>query len=292
MILRLLPALALTLHFGLVFGQPAPAPSPEERTRLIEQKLSLIQALLGSPAAKTAESSEDTEARELLKNGRDALARGKAALAEAHLEEAGKSADEALKSVSALSRRLSSGRPALADSAQKKNLEDLEEQLSAYRGALLDLTQDPNAGPGAQRLLASLDTAREEARRLAQAGRLGEAGSRLTDAYRTTVEGLTRLRAGQEVVLSLKFDTPADEFGYEQRRYASGETIADMMIREGRAQGGQRQLVDRFLTQGRELKKQADEHARSGNFRDAVPLMEKANVQLNRALQALGLPAF
>ena len=290
--LRPLLALALALPVTIASAQALPDPAPEQQRRLVEQKISLVLALLASPAAKSAETSDDAEARSLLNVARQALERGKAALGQNRLNEAGTSADEALKSVSALSRRLSPGGPALVESAQKKNVEDLEEQLTAYRHSLLDLTREPKTARDAQKLLSMIDDAMDEGRRLVESRRFADAGRKLGDAYRATVEGLSRLRAGQQVVLALNFETPADEFKYEQRRYASSETMVDMMVREGRADGGRRGVLDEFLNQGRKLRNEAEQHARAGNFKDAVALMEKANVQMTRALQALGLQAY
>jgi hypothetical protein len=290
--LRPLFALALALPVTIASAQSLSEPSPEQQRRLIEQKISLVQTLLASPAAKSAESSDDAEARNLMESARQAFERGKAALTQNRLNDAGTSADEALKSVSALSRRVGSGGPALVESAQKKNIEDLQAQLAAYRESLVDLTREPKTARDAQKLVATIDEAREEARRLAESRRLADAARKLGDAYRATVEGLSRLRNGQQVVLSLNFATPADEFSYEQRRYASSETMVDMMVREGRAEGGRRGALDEFLSQGRKLRNEAEQHARTGNFKEAIAVMEKANVQMTRALQALGLQAY
>jgi len=65
-----------------------------------------------------------------------------------------------------------------------------------------------------------------------------------------------------------------------------------MMIAEGRAEGDKRRLVDGFVREADRLKADAISQAINNNHKEAVAAMEKAFVQLNRALQAMGVPAF
>jgi cellobiose-specific phosphotransferase system component IIA len=132
----------------------------------------------------------------------------------------------------------------------------------------------------------------DESRKLDAAGRMGDANKKMAEAYKLQVEEISRLRAGQEVVMSLKFATPADEYAYEQKRFHSNEILVGMMIGEGRAEGDKRRLVDGFLTEAGRLKAGAIEQSINGNFKEAVSLMEKAVAQLNRALQTMGVPVF
>lgn len=271
----------------------SPAPdSAEQARRLIKQKIKLIETLVNSPAARSPAAAGDPEAQALVERSRKATEAAKAALAENRLDEAGRAADEALKSAASASRRLSTQGGSLSESAQRRNFQDLREQIAAYRASVAELVGDARAGAPARDLLARIDSQTSESMKLADAGRLGDANRKLADTYKLTAQEISKLRAGQEVVLSLKFDTPADELAYERRRFNSNEIMVDMLIGEGRVEGDRRQLVDAFVSQGKKLKEQADSHARSGNHKDAVPLMEQANAQLNRALQAMGVPVF
>ncbi|MFN0316768.1 MAG: hypothetical protein ACKVQA_17235 [Burkholderiales bacterium] len=265
---------------------------PEQKRRLIEQKIRLIETLVNSPAARSSAGTSDSEVSALVENSRRAVETAKAALAQNKLDEASQAADEALKSASSASRRLSAQGAGLPDSAQQKNFQDLSGQIAAYRASVAELTQDARLSGAAQSLLARMDVLTGESQALANSGRLGDANKKLAETYKLTVGEISRLRAGQEIVLSLKFDTPAEEFAYEQRRFNSNEIMVDMMINEGRAEGNRRKLADTFVSQGNKLKEQAGAHARSGNHKDAVSLMEQANDQLHRALQVLGVPAF
>ena len=272
----------------------SPVPdSGEQKRRLIEQKIRLIETLVSSPAARSSAEAADPEVPALVERSRKATQSAKAALAENRLDDASRAADEALKSAASASRRLSArGAGLLPESAQRQAFRDLREQIAAYRASVAELAGDQRLGASARELLARIDSQTRESTALADAGRWGDANRKLADAYKLTVAGIARLRDGQEVVLSLKFDTPADELAYEQRRFNSSEIMLDKLIAEGRVAGDRRGLVEAFVSRGRQLKEQADAHARSGNPKDAVPLMEQANMHLNRALQAMGVAAF
>ena len=278
--------------FGLAGAVAAQTPGgDEQKRRLIEQKLRLVETLVNSPAANSAAHDRDAETPSLVEQARKALADARTALGENRLDDASGLLNEALKSASAASRRLSST-ATLSESAQRKSLNDLAEQLVGYRASLVDLVKDPKVGTEAKALLGRVDALKGESDRLAAAGQLGDANQKLAEAYKLAVEEIARLRAGQEVVLSLKFDTPADEYAYEQKRYASNQILVDMLIGQGKAEGDRRKLVDGFVGEGGRLKGEAEALASAGKHAEAVGLMEKAVGQLNRALQLMGVPVF
>ena len=276
----------------LLAGLPAAAQTaadPEHQRRLAEQKLKLVEMLVNSPAAKASAASKDAETASLIERGRSLLKEARDGLAAQRYGEASLALDEALRSVAKANSRNSGG---LSDSVQKQRLQDMAEQVATYRGSLVDLTKNPKLGAAAQAALLRVDTLAEEGRRLAAAGRLGDANKKMAESYKTAVEEISRLRAGEVVVNSLKFDSPADEYVYEQKRFQSNEILVGMMIAEGRAEGDKRRLVDGFIQEAGRLKASAIDLAISNNHKEAVAAMEKAFVQLNRALQAMGVPAF
>ena len=286
---------ALLLALGLCGTSPAQTPgaaSPEQMRQLIEQKIKLLEMLVNSPAAKSAAYGREADSAALVDKSRKSIAAAKQALAQERSDEASRMLDDALKSSSAASRRLSAAGAGLSESAQRQALADMTEQVVTYRAAVVDLTRDGKVGGDAKALLGRLDALTAESKQLADAGRLGDANKKLAAAYKLGVEELSKLRAGHEVVISLKFDTPADEYAYEQRRFGSNVTLVDMMVAEGRAEGPKRMLVDKLVGEADKLKGTADGEAKAGNYKEAVALMEKATGQLNRALQTMGIPVF
>lgn len=279
--------------FTPCWGQDSGAGNADksDKHKLVEQKYRLIETLLNAPTANAAESAA------LTSNSRRLLGQAREAMNNAKWDEAARLLDEALKATSAASRKMSpdgggSGGGSLSEAALQKSLDDKAQQVATYRASLVDMTRDPKQGVAARQLLARLDVLLSEAKQFSDGGRLSEANKKMAAAYKLTVEEIAKLRAGQEVVLSLTFETPADEYAYEQRRFDSNLTLVEMMVAEGRAEGQKRTLVNGFVTEGQRLKTLASADASANRHKAAVELMEQASGQLNKALQSMGLPVF
>lgn len=273
-------------------AQTAGADGLAQKRQLIEQKIRLLDMLVNSPAAKTAAAGRDPESTALIEKGRKSFDAARLAFADNRFDEASRLLDEALKSTSSASRKISPDGGGLSESAQRKSLADMAEQVASYRASVVELARDGKVAAAARQLLIQIDALLSESKQLADAGRLGDANKKMASAYKLTVEEITKLRAGHEVVMSLKFDTPADEYSYEQKRYGSSLTMIDMMIGEGRAEGQKRTLVDNLVSEGNRLRSLAEAEASSQHHKEAVVLMEKASGQLNKALQSMGIPVF
>lgn len=285
----------LLFMFGLAgpcHSQAADQLGVDQKRKLIEQKIRLIDMLIKSPAAKSAATGGDPESSAMIEKGQKTFESAKIAFSDNRLDEASRLLDEALRSASAASKKVSPEGDGFSESAQKKAFFDMADQIATYRASVLDLTQDAKIGLEARQLLHRIDGLNLESKQLADGGRWSDANKKLAAVYKLTIEEITRLRAGQVVVMSLKFDTPADEYAYEIKRFASTSTLVDMMVAEGRADGQRRNVVDDLVSEGNKLKSSADDEATAQRFKEAVGLMEKAVGQLNRALQSMGIPVF
>lgn len=267
-----------------------PADSSDQKRRLLDQKIRLLEMLLNSPAAKSAAYGTEAETTTLVEHGQKMIARARQEASEARYDDAGKTLDDAMKTVSKATRRQPDA--GFAESAQRKTYNDQGEQIATYRKAVVDLTRDSKLGELARALLAKVDALSAEAAQLSTTGRLGEANKKLAEAYKLVTEDIARLRQGHEVVLSLKFDSPVEEFAYEEKRFGSNQIMVDMLISEGKGEGDRRKLINNFLDEAGRLKREAESQANLGVHKDAVKLMERANGQLVRALQMMGVPVF
>lgn len=269
---------------------PDPAAS-EQKKRLIDQKIRLLETLLNSPAAKNAVHDAAGESTSLVVHAQQIINQARQQSAEGRYDVAGKAVDDAMKVVSKATRRQAS-ETSFVDSAQRKIYLDQSEQIATYRRSVIDLSRDPQLADAARSLLVRVDQLVAEAAQLSAANRLGEANKKLADAYKLVTEDIARLRQGHEVVMSLKFDTPAEEFSYEEKRFGSNQIMVDMLIADGKADGDRRKLIDPLLAEAARLKREAEMHAQNGGHREAVKAMERANGQLVRALQMMGVPVF
>lgn len=275
------------LSSSLALAQPAP---DDAKKRLIEQKIKLLDLLLNAPAAKAA-ATKDPESELLVERGRGAVEKARQALAEQRFDEATSALDEGMKSVTRATRRMQSD-TALSESAQRKTYDEQSEQVATYRASVADMVKDAKNGDAAKALLLKIDALSGEAKQLAGGGRLGDANRRLAEAYKLATEEIARLRQGQVVEMTLKFETPADEYAYEVKRFNSNQIMVDMLVNEGKAEGERRKMVDGLLAEANRLRAGAEQQAAKGQHKDALGQMEKANDQMKRAQQLMGMMVF
>jgi hypothetical protein len=137
-----------------------------------------------------------------------------------------------------------------------------------------------------------LDQFVAEAEKASAVGRHDDANKSLTQAYRLAVISLFEVRAGETITIELKFDTPADEFAYEQRLHQSHELLVDMAVAERKPAAEVLALIAQKVTHASVLRGRADERATAGDHAAAIKLMEQATGHLVRAIQAAGVPVF
>lgn len=245
--------------------------------------------LVATQAAK-ASTADNKSSTERLEKGKNALAIARNALNSNRLDEASQALDDALRTSS--SKQQLPSATSLSTDALRHTHQNLIEQVATYRAAIEDLIKQPKHGGEARKLIAHIDTKIAEAGKHTGAGDLTVANRLLSEAYQLAIAGLSRLRAGDEVVNSLNFSTPAEEYAYEIRRFESNKILVGIMIGDGKAEGAQRNMVSDLEARGVQLRIDAEALARKGEHKEAVLRMEMAIGQLNRALQIMGVPVF
>lgn len=258
---------------------------------LAQQKAKLVETLINTPAMKAAQQGKNPDITAWLTQSHSLLALAGSAIAAGRPEEAIEQLDEALRNLSKASSQLTADGTG-ASGAQKKQFDEHASQIDSYRRTLQDMTNTPQTASQARLLIGKLDAMTTEGRKLFDSGRRDEAIQRMAAAYKLAVEEISRLRDGQEVVMRLHFNSPREEFDYEQKRFYSNEILVGMLIREDRATGDTRKLVDSYVQGASTVKAEAAGKASAGDYAAAIKDMEKANQQLNRALQMMGVPVF
>jgi hypothetical protein len=256
---------------------------------LAQQKAKLVEVLINAPAMRAAQDGKNPEAAALIAQSRNLLSQAGSAISLTRAEEAIEHLDEALRNLSKASSQLTSDK---AGGASKKEFDEHASQIASYRRTLQDMMNTPQTATPARQLIARIDSMTAEGRKLFDSGQHDEANKRMAATYKLAVEEISRLRDGQEVVMRLHFNSPREEFDYEQKRFYSNEILVGMMIREGRASGEARKQVDSYVQEAHAIKAGAASRGNAGDYAAAVKDMEKANLQLNRALQTMGVPVF
>jgi len=266
-------------------SEPANGDAP--RRALVEQKLRLVEQLLGSARVLEVGAGSDLEAKAALTRARALLAESLQAASSSASTHVEPKLNEALRLVVAATRSRAGGQAAEDGQAQRNT--ELRDQINAYRRAIVAALEARRIEPQPA-ALAALDQFIADAERLAASGRHGEANKALTQAYRVAGESLSALRAGETVTIALKFDTPADEYAYEQKRHQSHEMLVEMTVAERRPSGAALASIEQQVREARALRERATESVAAGDHPTAIRLLEEGTGHLVRALQAAGMP--
>lgn len=281
--------LSLLLVSSLVGADP-PLNDTAKRLHLAEQKAKLVETLINTPAMKAAPENSNPEVAAWAINSRQLLEQARTAISLARAEEAIEKLDEALRSLSRSSSMLTSDTNNA--NVQRRQFDEHATQVESYRRTLQDMTSIPQTATAARQTITRLDQLTDEGRKLLETGKPNEANIRMASAYKLAVAEISRLRDGQEVVMRLQFANPREEFLYELKRFHSNEILVGMMSKEERISPDTRKQVEGYFNAAADLKNEANSKASANDYPSAVKDMEKAIVQLNRALQTMGVPVF
>ena len=179
---------------------------------------------------------------------------------------------------------------AVADEdAHRKRYETKRQELDAFHQAYLELVE--KRGDSARKVW---DEGKyiervSRARKLASSRKYEEAYSLADGAYHQLIHALKTLRDRETIEYRLEFDSPAEEYLYEIRRYASQKMLLDMMVAEKRPTEESVRVIESFVEKADSKNRVAAGLANAGNFEQALVEQEKAVEDLIRAMRMVGV---
>ncbi len=256
---------------------------------VVPSKLQLLDTLVHrSPAVGRIERSGDEEALNLLEKARQALQEVRAKLDQgedpATLEPL---LDEGLRAAGDASRRVvdAEGRKR----REQRRYEELRRRVVSFREALAQIAASKSSDAPELGAARDYDAALMAASRDADEGRYREANRQLQELADTLETALVQARDRETVVYELKFDSPEEEYAYEQERNRSHVMLLDL-LRESRPATGQRMdFFDRLVAENEALKREAEALAARGEIEAAIKKLEEGTAGLVKALRVGGL---
>jgi len=257
----------------------------------VKQKLAFADMYVGqSETANRIKGSGNDEARDLYHQAQDQLAQAHARLDAGAPGDALPFVDESLRLMTAAAGLVPKVSQREAQRARYKELLDGVRTYEASYQRNFAIMAKQKGGAKLRRIdLDAIHTATAEAQRLADDEKYDEAIDRLTEAQTTLTTALTELLHQQTMSYELVFDTPKEEYEYELSRYESYEELIPLAIEQKRPPEQTMKLVDQFVTKAKGIKTQSDPVAASGNYPQAILMLQGATSHIERALNLMGV---
>lgn len=260
--------------------------------KVLEQKLKALDKLLASPSSLEIFKSEDTTARNFALQARYLRTVGVGFLEEGDVGLADEKITAAFQKISEATKAYSWAKPTGEDPAehkQKREFIDYVEAAKQYRATFIAAARQQ--GPSVASLLdvGHVDRLLTQAQSEADKGHYKNASAIAGEAYRMTESAVVSLSNNSTVVYQNSFQTPAEEFRYEEERYLTYAQLVSAKIGEIQLNEVKTDVVVKLITKADTYHVNALESAKRGDYEDATDNVEAAISQLIRVLSAMGI---
>jgi hypothetical protein len=250
------------------------------------QKARMLEGFFSSYRLREALGTNPDAVGPLEAEARANLAAGKAALTDGRIIEAMELFDAGMRAVTRAIALTSPGTHWDARAASDAFM--AQRRYAESYLVVLERADDLSDTENAE--VVSLRARLGEADRQFADGELKPARETLEHIYRDLVSLVSDIRRGHTVVVTRVFETPRDEFEYEQRRNLSYDLLVQIALAEhGGGQPGLAALAARLIADSEALRDQAEQEGASGEFATAIGTMERATERLLVVLRATGL---
>ncbi|HEX8961952.1 MAG TPA: hypothetical protein VF801_03025 [Rhodocyclaceae bacterium] len=262
---------------------PTKLPAPDKAD--VALRLKSVRLLIeSSSAAKQIEASGVQQALDDRAHARELHAQAAAALDAGDVPKAAQLLAEASKTM------FHAVRLAAPDSITvDKKRGDFDQRLksiAALEEALKRIASEKKAASDGA--IASIDKLVAEAKG-EEPSNIDGARTTLDKAYLTAKLAVEKLRDGDTLVRTLKFDSKADEYRYEVDRNDSHRMLVKMLLDEKRKVGSIDEMVAKSVDEAAQLRKNGEALAARGDYDAAIRMLEQSTSALVRAIRGAGI---
>jgi tetratricopeptide (TPR) repeat protein len=284
--------LALTQLAHAGYAQPAePARAPSRSpvtTEVVDQKIAMIDKVLNrSPVAARVLKSQNEQARRHFTNARELVAHAQVLAGTGQLRGADALLNEAIWEVSRAQQLVPD--PGTQQAGERARYMQLEDSVIALqRTALIALPPVGNRQAESGERTARANALVEQAVALARSDRYIEANRMLDQALVLLLRDASVRLAGHTIVYDHRFASRREEFEFELARFRSFERLVPLALLEFRPAAEALSLVERHVSQARELRERAEGKASRDTLAAIRDVVEGTDA-LRRALNAARL---
>jgi HEPN domain-containing protein len=256
----------------------------------VKQKLLFADMMAGAQGAKRVMASQNDEAKQLVTEAKKLVTEARNKSLAGALPEALILANQALKKLSEATSLVPDDEE-LAQLAEnyKTGLAEISGYQTSYRANLKRLEKQGAVAEGIKFDEKKFAELLAKAQSLAEQKNFVRANKLLQQAQATVTAALHKMLDSTTLVYDLKFETPADEYGYELKRFASYEELIPIAIEAKKPAPGAVKLMESFLDKARKRRDEAQSKADAGDYPSAIGMMLQATKTVRRALRMIGV---
>ena len=248
----------------------------------IDDRIKSVGRLLTvSSAAKKIETSNNEQAKAMLNWGREQHQKAIEAQESGDTDSAKELLGQATNALFAAAKR-ADGKQATA----KKHARDYTDRKQSTEALLKQyrrVAKEKKVGAEAEEVEAEAHTMVAEAEIKADAKDFVTGRQILDKAYNLVKLSIVKLRNGEQLVNSLNFATPKDEYAYYVGKIKSQRMAISIFVKKI-DKPARRKTIARIISRANKDQKKAKALAATGNHEDALPLMESVLNKLRSGL--------
>lgn len=256
----------------------------------VKQKLLFAEMMAGAQGAKRVMASQNDEAKQMVIEAKKLVTDARNRSLAGALPEALMMANQALKLLSEATGLVPDDEE-LAQLAEdyKTGLAEISGYEKSYRANLKRLEKQGAVAEDIKFDEKKFAELMSKAQSLAEQKNYVRANKLLQQAQVTLTGALHKMLDSKTLVYDLKFETPADEYGYELKRFASYEELIPIAIEAKKPAPGAVKLMESFLEKARKRRDEAQSKADAGDYPSAIGMMLQATKTVRRALRMIGV---
>ena len=264
----------------------ATADEQKERDGVL-MRMQMTESYLKSKTATKIEESGNAEAIQLLEKARQLLDKGKQELEQGNFAAAKQQLSLSIQTFTAAG----AANKGSQDSSKKlvSEVSSLQSEIDAYLVSFRSALEEK--GPSMSGLLDQqyVESLMASSKQSKSSGDYQSAISNLTKAKNLVVDALIKIRNNETVVYTVEFQTPADEFRYEQERFNEYISLSDTLLEKDEFSEGKIKLFQMQKKAGQQISEEAEALANQGDFESAISRMEDAVKKMVQGLRVLGI---
>ena len=266
------------------------APGKKVTAAKVKQKLMFAEMMSKSKGSRRVLASQNDEAKQLLVNAKSLLSEGREKSLVGALPEALALADKSLKMMSEAS-RLVPGEEEMAQLAEnyKSSLDEIRGYQKSHKANMTRLVKTGSVPEGSRYDEAEVAKELAAAQALADRKNYIRANAVLGKVQQIITVALHKMLDSTTLVYDLNFETAADEYEYELKRFVGYEELIPIAIEAKKPAPGAIKLMESFHEKARKRRDQAVAKAATGNYPDAIAMLQQATKTVRRALRMVGV---